>query len=307
MLLACLSVAYKGLGQTYNFTHYSVEDGLAQNQILSLYQDSKGYIWFGTNLGGVSVFDGNKFETINETNGLPSNVVFSVIEDDKHRMLFATNGGLGILDGEEFRNYDKEDGLGHDRVFKVFQDSKKNIWIGSHVGIYQLINDSIVAFDLDTNLSKLPVFQVYEDSKNNIWFCTIMGGIFKYDGKEIIRYTKKEGLLHDFAKSVVEDSEGNIWIGTLGGFNILTTDGIMIEKRITHNDSVLTVNSAAKDVDGTLWFGTESGLIRYKNNSFTKYGVENGANSVKVLTTLVDDENNLWLGSNGKGASKLNY
>ncbi|MBL4652521.1 MAG: SpoIIE family protein phosphatase [Flavobacteriales bacterium] len=295
------------VAQLYNFTHYSVEDGLAQNQILSIYQDSKGYIWYGTNLGGVSVFDGNTFKTISETDGLPSNVVFSIIEDDKNRMLLATNGGLGVWDGKIFTNYNKENGLGHDRVFKVFQDSKKIIWLGAGLGVCQLINDSIVKFDLDTNLSKLPVYQIYEDSKNNIWFCTIMGGVFKYDGKSIVRYTKEQGLLHNFAKSVIEDDEGNIWIGTLGGFNVLTTEGKIIERRIAYNDSILTVNSAAKDVDGTLWFGTESGLIRYKNDEFKKYNLENGINSVKILTVLVDDENNLWLGSNGKGVSKLNY
>ena len=293
--------------QLYNFTHYSVEDGLAQNQILSLYQDSKGYIWYGTNLGGVSVFDGNTFKTINETDGLPSNVVFSVIEDDKSRMLFATNGGLGVWDGESFTNYNKKSGLGHDRVFKVFQDSKSNIWLGTGAGVFQLVNDSIVSFNFDTTLSTFPVYQIYEDSKNNIWFCTIMGGIFKYDGNSIKRYTKEDGLLHNFAKSVIEDNEGNIWIGTLGGFNVLTVTGEMTERRIAYNDSILTVNSAAKDIDGTLWFGTESGLIRFKNNQFKKYNLENGINSVKILTVLVDDENNLWLGSNGKGVSKLNY
>jgi ligand-binding sensor domain-containing protein/serine phosphatase RsbU (regulator of sigma subunit) len=296
-----------GRCQTYNFDHYSVEDGLTQNQILSLYQDSKGYIWFGTNLGGVSVYDGNKFKTINDLDGLPSNVVFSVTEDDQNRMLFATNRGIGVLEHNKFTNYDKRSGLSNNRVFKVFQDSKNNIWIGTEEGVYRLVNDSIVPFEQDTTLFKLPVFQIYEDSKSNIWFCTLMGGVFKYDGAEITCYTKREGLLHDYVKSVLEDNEGNIWIGTLEGFNILKTNGEMTEKRIANNGSRLSVNSATKDIDGTLWFGTESGLMRYKNDSFTKYVSENGVQSVKILSVINDDENNLWLGTNGKGAAKLNY
>ncbi len=87
---------YVGYTQSYDFEHYTVEDGLAQNQILDLHQDQRGYLWFGTNLGGVSIFDGNNFHTLTDADGLPSNVVFSIAEDKRGRKYFGTNGGLGV-------------------------------------------------------------------------------------------------------------------------------------------------------------------------------------------------------------------
>ncbi|MBL4654707.1 MAG: hypothetical protein JKY33_02665, partial [Bacteroidia bacterium] len=55
--------------QHYNFINYSIEQGLPQSQVGDIYVDSKGYIWFGT-LGGVSKFDGRKFQNFSTEDGL---------------------------------------------------------------------------------------------------------------------------------------------------------------------------------------------------------------------------------------------
>ncbi|MBC7774989.1 MAG: hypothetical protein H7246_06070, partial [Phycisphaerae bacterium] len=49
--------------QPYNFLPYSVAEGLAQTQVYALYQDSRGYLWCGTQGGGLSRFDGHDFQT----------------------------------------------------------------------------------------------------------------------------------------------------------------------------------------------------------------------------------------------------
>jgi ligand-binding sensor domain-containing protein len=48
-------------GQSYTFTNYSIEEGLPQSQVRSLYQDTNGYLWIGTLGGGVSRFNGRNF------------------------------------------------------------------------------------------------------------------------------------------------------------------------------------------------------------------------------------------------------
>ena len=92
LLILCLATEKHSHAQTYDFRNYGLEDGLAQSQILSMCQDKYGNIWFGTNGGGVSKYDGNKFENITENDSLVNNVVYSITELKNGHLLFGTNG-----------------------------------------------------------------------------------------------------------------------------------------------------------------------------------------------------------------------
>ena len=93
------------IGQTFNFKNYNTEHGLPQSQVLSIFQDSKGYIWFGTNSGGVGKFDGNKFYQLTTNDGLINDVVFSIVEGNNNEMIFGTSNGISIYRSAEFFRY----------------------------------------------------------------------------------------------------------------------------------------------------------------------------------------------------------
>lgn len=72
--------------------HYSLSDGLPSNTVYSVYQDSKGFIWFCTSWG-ISRFDGHHFETITSNHGLPDNETFQAWEDSWQRLWVSTYNG----------------------------------------------------------------------------------------------------------------------------------------------------------------------------------------------------------------------
>src|ERR1700754_2308698 len=84
------------ISQTYNFRHYSTDDGLPQSQVLSIFQDREGYMWFGTNSGGVGKFDGRSFSVFTKNQGLADDNVFSITENDEHEVFFGTSNGLSV-------------------------------------------------------------------------------------------------------------------------------------------------------------------------------------------------------------------
>ncbi|MBL4655772.1 MAG: hypothetical protein JKY33_08120 [Bacteroidia bacterium] len=109
--------------QVKNFKFYSVEDGLAQSQVNSICQDSKGNLWIGTNGGGLSVFNGHSFKNFTEKEGLGSNIINTIIEDRKGRMWFATWGkGITMFDGRSFKTFTIDDGLCDDKFFEILED-----------------------------------------------------------------------------------------------------------------------------------------------------------------------------------------
>ena len=75
-------------GQQYHFKNYNIEDGLAQSQVRSIFQDSKGFLWIGTLGGGVSKYDGLEFKNYSAIEGLcDNNMEESVDTMEKHSQL----------------------------------------------------------------------------------------------------------------------------------------------------------------------------------------------------------------------------
>ena len=65
IIFILFSLLFKANCQQYNFTNYSVSEGLSQSVVNCIYEDHRGFLWFGTNTGGLDRFDGIKFTNYN--------------------------------------------------------------------------------------------------------------------------------------------------------------------------------------------------------------------------------------------------
>ncbi|NNC91522.1 MAG: hypothetical protein HKN80_03410, partial [Acidimicrobiia bacterium] len=100
-ILAC-SFATPAMAQHYRMRHYTGDDGLPQVQALSVYQDSRGYVWVGT-YGGLARYDGSGFRVFGLADGLANNTVNVITGDPEGNVWFGTLGGVSIYDGKDFR------------------------------------------------------------------------------------------------------------------------------------------------------------------------------------------------------------
>jgi len=132
-----------GSGQQlqYNFTHYTIEDGLAHNHCYSVMKDTFGFVWIATE-NGISRFDGHEFRNYRfdeqDSFSIGGNWVRSLLFDDQNR-LWAGNmrGGLNLYhdDRDQFENFNplSQDsfGLATKELTNIFCDSEGNIWFGT--------------------------------------------------------------------------------------------------------------------------------------------------------------------------------
>ena len=89
-------------GQDYFFSNYGVKQGLSENKVYTILQDSKDYIWLGTE-NGLTRFDGKNFENFTSNDGLPTGGVRSMTEDSLGYIWFGhLNGGVSRYDGHRF-------------------------------------------------------------------------------------------------------------------------------------------------------------------------------------------------------------
>jgi ligand-binding sensor domain-containing protein/serine phosphatase RsbU (regulator of sigma subunit) len=294
------------VSQTYDFRNFNVEDGLAQSQVLSICQDHDGNIWFGTNSGGVSRYDGNKFTTFSENDSLVNNVVFSITETKSGKLLFGTNGGLSIYNGKTFTNYTDKKGLTHNRIFKTIQDQNGIVWIGTGKGVCQLQGDVIIPFKGDTILEKAAVFTMYADKVGNIWFGTISDGVFKYNPstQRFTQLTEATGLNNNFVRAINEDIQGSIYIGTNTGICKINPLGTIENVNIPKQENVAFTDIVA-DNKNNLWMASNEGVYKYNGFISKNYREKNGLASNNLYCAFQDREGNFWFGTTGFGVSKF--
>lgn len=322
LLLAVIFAAVSSFAQYNNFRYYSIEEGLSQSNIFTVIQDSRGYLWLGTDGGGVSRFDGTKFRHFAKKNGLLDNSVRTIVEDSKGFLWFGTMEGISVYDGLRFFNITKEKGLSSNKIIKLFEDSRKNMWAGTADGglnKIQLLSDDSVqinSYTAEHGLSSEWIFDIYEDSKHRLWLATYNGGItilsFK-DTVPVVEYLKSGFDIPSAVILAIEgDAAGNIWCGTqdAGAFMIRMSgpDSGKVKTFNPENSGLPdhTIWDILCDRNGSIWFGTnESGTILYDGKSFMTYSTKNGFPNNQVLDVFEDAESNIWFGSFGHGLCRL--
>ena len=129
------------------FTTYTDEQGLGDNNVVSITGDKAGNIWFGTWYGGVSRYDGKSFTTFTKKDGLPGNYVSTMLEDRKGNLWFGFSpGGVCRYDGKSFTTFTDKSGLTRNFVQNIFEDKDGKLWFGFSGGVFRFDGKSLVNF-----------------------------------------------------------------------------------------------------------------------------------------------------------------
>jgi len=226
------------------FEQLNSRDGLSQNSVLSIYCDSKGFIWMGT-MDGLNRYDGYTFRIFKaeagKKNTLTNNRISRIWEDMRHFIWVNTYDGYVHWYNparEEFRTipyYYLSDEEKNSHFTSFYQENKNEIWVGtSNSGLYHLIYDSIQ--------------NEYE--------------VYKYLSRGTSSITNNE--IH----FILSDPCNTLWIGTKQGLNRMDNfpkdaDQIRFEHFLIDLDL-----TAVAVRNNTIWFGTKAdGIQSYDCNS----------------------------------------
>ena len=160
--------------QAYNFRNYSVKDGVAQSQIYSLLQDSRGFLWMGTRGGGITKFDGTTFKTYSVRDGLINNYVFNIKEDQQHNLWIGTNDGLSKFNGKTFQNF-KPQGSTQVWIQEIAIDKQNRKWLATNEGVLLFENNKFTNITTQLKQKKNIVNAIHIDSRGNVWSGTSDG------------------------------------------------------------------------------------------------------------------------------------
>lgn len=104
--------------------------------VTSIFEDSKGNLWFGTNGDGLARYDGKELYYFTTKDGLPSDRVTGIIEDSSGVYWMHTGEGVSKYDGKQFTNYQVGEDFASNMVANLLIDSKNRFWVGTWNGVY---------------------------------------------------------------------------------------------------------------------------------------------------------------------------
>lgn len=198
------------------------------NQVMSILEDSKGNLWFGTNGQGVYKYDGKSFtQHLSEIgkvyeDSLQHNIVLSIVEDLKGNIWFTSlsHGGVSVYDGENFTHFVNE--LSDDFIRVAYCDKVGNIWIGTHgnrKGGLDLFDGKKFTAYFKTNdgFSNNNVRWIYEDKSGKLWLGSGITDLSTFDRNHFKTFKDSRGKTYDQILFVVGDNLNNIWFGSKNG------------------------------------------------------------------------------------------
>jgi ligand-binding sensor domain-containing protein len=306
-------------------------------------QDKDGNLWFSIDGEGAYRFDGKSFTNFTTRNGLSSNNVGPVIQDNTGNILFGTSRGICKYDGKTFTKYLETDSLSITCLLEAVDGS---LWFGTRGnGVYRykekkltnFLNNDDHPFNLGVHYQL--ILDILQDKKGNLWFCSWNGGgVWRYDGKSFknflpsedyyktkederfstniekqpsinflpktLSYAQQDHITDDMIFSIAEDRAGNLWFATRR-HGACRYDGKLFAS-FRENEGFVSygVYAILQDEKGNFWFTTDkNGVFYYDGKTFKNFTTNDGLINNSVLSILEEKNGNIWFGTKWFGLS----
>ncbi len=312
ILLTVIFIPAKLHAQTRRFENISSNQGLSQNTVNCIMQDSEGLLWFGTQ-NGLNCWDGYSFKIYrfsrNDTNSIPDNFILSLAETDTHFIAVGTRNGFACLDKRTgvFKRAAISGAVNnslHETVAVIIPDSsgqfyflqRKSTWVyETRTGKTRAVPDV---------LSQLR--NIMTDTKTGKRYGFTPSGVFGFDLK-----TGQKGRIYNF--------QSDIWLnnktGTLIGSDIFLIENRLIKKVNTQTPREATFcgqipetpTCIAAAPDSTIWIGTLNGLYIFHpaDNSIEHVTVTpnttGSLSSNRIMSLYASPDGLMWVGNTENG------
>lgn len=275
------------------FERLSIEDGLSQSSVYCILQDSRGFMWFGTD-DGLNRYDGYHFTIYRhdpeDPHSISHNVVRALYEDRTGTLWIGTEGGgLNRFDRntEQFIHYQHDPSnpksLSHNAVSVIYEDHTSTLWIGTWGGgldDFDRRTQTFIHYQPDQedpeSISTDQILSIYEDRAGTLWVGTWESGLERLEARATLdspgrfRHYQNDpenpdSLSHNSIWTIYEERNGMLWLGTEGGGleKFDPKSGKCSHYRSDPEDpyslSSDDIRVVYKDQAGTLWVGTFGG------------------------------------------------
>ncbi|MCU0441696.1 MAG: histidine kinase [Bacteroidia bacterium] len=309
-----------------NYTSYTVDNGLAQNTVWDVFQDYKGFMWFGT-ADGIDRFDGYKMHHYKfsqfDTASILGNSAFHFLETKNHQLWISHNKGISVYNRAKNNFYNVHifpDSFnnGDSYATLIGQDHDGNMWCITNTQQLQCFSNNTLQLLHTINISK-STFQVSSFRKGFIVGKYIVG-YFNDSTSSWFRLnidTKEVNLVYGRSKhtnSIMLYNDSTICIYADKQMTYYDVNSNTIKYKPLQGSLFPTEKSNFTSMvwwQGKIWMGNNTGLFVFDTvtNRFEEHIVsfdkKQKVGFYYVQNLYIDHSNNLWICTNGDGAKCL--
>lgn len=333
-LLLSLLLVTTGFTQSLNpvFKHINRSSGLPADEVLSIAQDSAGFMWLGTK-EGLYRYDGFTYKSFFHIPGdlytIPGNTISRIYVDSKGLLwIVAERGGIAIMNSDgrvlQVLNSATHPSFGAKLNYPVDikEDKKGNFWCTALDGLFKLKREAdTITMVQQINLSlyhysAVNLGRFVIDKEGKLWLST-WKGIIIYDPAKAVLYhaannPDQYSFLNDTAFAIatifIEEERGKIWYSTWEPANRVinlqskTNTVIYATENYAVRDYGEVVNTFFQDSKKHIWMGTGNGVNVFSNDNRTRY-VHRKDDKYSISRYAVNDifedrEGNFWFATN---------
>jgi signal transduction histidine kinase/ligand-binding sensor domain-containing protein len=327
LLLLCSFVSTSQISK-YEFKQISLSEGLSQSSVYSIFQDSKGFMWFGTS-DGLNRFDGRNISVLSDSQGKEflRGSIRGIDEGTGGKLYLATNG-MGLktynINNGNIKSYlpaDSKNSLMSSFLNSVLYADENTVWMASNKGVSRFNpqtekfrNYRLPAREPD----KEPVTGavcLFKDKNSDLWVGTEGVGLLIYikDEERFIPFVNKtdggNSEKKNFVNSLVEYRDGLFLVATDDGLFLFDPQTGIFWKYLINNVELLNI---AKDQFGGVWIASRhNGLYHIDKDEQLEILVNNQYDLKSIpdnqlLSVYKDNMQNVWIGSRTKGVVQIN-
>ncbi|WP_426431621.1 ATP-binding protein [Winogradskyella sp. HB-48] len=324
---------FKDITTYYGEQNHS--NSITSNRVYDTFTDGN-LLWVGTNNLDVVTLGEPVFKNVNTSSEISLNNAFilSFAKNDDY-FFVGTRKGINCIDTKGNVTYITKENTNEALAFNVIRsmaiDKNNNMWIGTIKGasVIDLNNfdpkyPKIISLYHNSNdpksLSSDATRGVYIDHLGTVWIMTYGGGVNRFTGdlkSNIITFEhykvneNANSISSNFTYNMSQDKNLNYWITSEDGLNKLHfEDDNYLNPKFTNYYSTETDSTSLSsnttlhtwhDENATLWVATQDGFNKFnpQNNTFKRYGIEEGLTNTFVYSITEDQDKNLWLTTNG--------
>jgi len=275
------------------------------------------------------------FNHLTVENGLSSNTVYSIIQDQAGFLWFGTDDGLNRYDGYKFKVFRHDPGdsnsISSNNIWSLMGDQLGNIWIGTKAGElnrYDPRTEEFLSWKIESDRNEENgITCIHAGKDGDIWIGTYSDGVYKFNppNNNFDHWTSDpnnpKSLSYNYVRSIIEDNSGNVFIATHHGFNKFNPSHSndfeqfyfnRTDPNSLSNNIIWSMLKSSLD-SNIIWLGTANGLTAYNivSNTFSRIKIPNpqnllyGTSAGWVLEEVINEEKFLFIDSYA-GLLKMN-
>lgn len=300
---------YKDNSQ-FDIRYLSTDQGLPSNNVSDIIKDKEGFIWLATDRG-LARYDGKFVVTYTEESGMSDDHITCLsIDSDQNLWMGTRTGGLIKYDGNYFTNYNLDSIAPGRQINDLTFDKNHDLWaVIEFGGILKFDGNVFSSYKQDQGIYvQRPTTSVAVDSENRKWVTGFGVGLYMIDDEGAHQMAGKSHPTSGYINNCFIDAKGQLILSAWGASFIIIKDDSLSVYDLSSAGNAELITHTEQDDQGGYWFCGYGGGVYYWDGQTDRvefFGPEEGMSTHNVTKVFADDNNGIWIGTDGGGVCHL--